>query len=80
MGGDEFAIVLEHAPSQEILSENLERFLSDIANLLPEPAKVSCSIGALYFTAPKELQAVYSEADKLLYAAKEQGRACYVIK
>ena len=41
---------------------------------------LSCSIGAYRFISPMEIKELLSETDRALYAAKENGRACYVIR
>ena len=44
-----------------------------------EFAVIFSSIGVYYFIAPQKLDDVYQSADKMLYEAKEKGRACYVM-
>ena len=60
------------------LQESLDRFLRDIATALSAPETVSCSIGVCRFSRPQEMQSLYAQTDRLLYAAKRHGRACYV--
>ena len=47
--------------------------------ILAAPERVSCSIGACRFSYPQDMQNLYTETDRLLYAAKRMGRACYVM-
>lgn len=61
------------------LSQKLDAFLSEISAVLAAPEKVTCSIGACRFAYPQEMQTLYSETDRLLYAAKRNGRACYIM-
>ena len=64
MGGDEFAVLLTEPLPRAALQDSLDRFLRDIATAL--------------FSRPQEMQALYAQTDRLLYAAKRHGRACYV--
>ena len=79
MGGDEFGVLLMGDIAEEELCQKLDAFQSNISAILPTPEKVSCSIGACWFTPPQDIQTIYPQTDRLLYAAKRQGRACYVM-
>ena len=79
IGGDEFAVIIEHSMEQKELECRLKQFLQVIAAILPDK-KVSCSIGACQFVFPQSVERILSETDIMLYQAKENGRACYVIK
>ena len=79
MGGDEFGVLLMGDIAEEELCQKLDAFQSNISAILPTPEKVSCSIGACWFTPPQDIQTIYPQTDRLLYAAKRQGRACYVV-
>ena len=79
LGGDEFAIILKQPPKKEELIQKFDAFEKEISGLLSDSHKVSCGIGACYFDTPQEFQTIYSHADKMLYEAKERGRACWVI-
>lgn len=79
LGGDEFAIILDQAPSKQELARKFSTFEEEISVLLSASHKVSCSIGAYYFDTPQDFQTIYAIADKMLYEAKERGRACWVI-
>lgn len=79
LGGDEFAIILDQAPSKQELAWKFSTFEEEISDLLSASHKVSCSIGAYYFDTPQDFQTIYASADKMLYEAKERGRACWVI-
>ena len=79
IGGDEFAVIIEAPLSPQELGQRLERFLSAIADTLPDK-KTSCSIGAYQFVFPQSVKHLLSETDQILYKAKENGRACYVLK
>lgn len=78
MGGDEFAAIIDTGLSRKALDQLLERFLADIAALLPD-RRVSCSIGAWRFTFPADVTALLAQTDRALYQAKENGRGCFVI-
>ena len=79
MGGDEFAVLIAAPLPKEALCRKLERFLGDISTVLAAPETVSCSIGACRFSGPQRMQTLYAQTDRLLYAAKRHGRACYVL-
>lgn len=78
VGGDEFAVIIERQLERRELEEKLDRFLVEISTLIPD-YRVSCSIGGYRFDYPSDLSLIMTEADKALYMAKENGRACYVI-
>ena len=78
VGGDEFAAIIETELPREALVSLLERFLAEIADILPERT-VSCSIGAWRFTFPEEVATLLTQTDHALYQAKENGRSCFVL-
>lgn len=78
MGGDEFAAIIDTELSRKKLEQLLERFLADVAAILPG-RRVSCSIGARRFTFPADVTALLTETDRALYQAKENGRGRFVI-
>ncbi len=78
IGGDEFSAMLASDISVQEVKRRLNEFLKTISGILPD-TKVTCSIGACRFEHAKDLQTIYTETDHLLYSAKENGRACYVI-
>ena len=79
VGGDEFAAIIEKKTTRQELEIKLENFLLDISQILPDRT-VSCSIGAYHFAFPKETEYLLAETDRVLYQAKENGRACFVIQ
>ena len=79
MGGDEFAVMIDHPLTVPELEKILDNFLENIADIYPEAGKLSSSIGVCQFTYPVDLSGLYSATDHLLYDAKTRGRACYVI-
>ena len=79
VGGDEFAVIIEAEMSREQLEKKLEEFYVDIATILSDQ-KVSCSIGVYHFEFPEDVQALLAKTDKVLYKAKEHGKACYEIR
>ena len=78
IGGDEFAVMLDMNLSPDQLEHLLTQFLRDISGIL-EQVTVSCSIGAYRFVFPQEIKHLLTETD-LVYQAKENGRACFVIE
>lgn len=79
IGGDEFAVLIDKPMSLPEMKESLDKFLTNIINILPTPQKVTCSIGVCQFTYPQNMSMIYAETDKILYAAKKRGRACYLV-
>lgn len=80
MGGDEFAVMLDKkALSEDELTKLLNRFLSEIAEVLPAPHKVSCSIGVCCFSFPADISSLMNKTDVFLYQAKQNGRARYAL-
>ena len=65
--------------SPDQLEHLLTQFLRDISGIL-EQVTVSCSIGAYRFVFPQEIKHLLTETDRVLYQAKKNGRACFVIE
>ena len=78
VGGDEFAVMIEKKMTRAQLEERLMQFEKAVSAILTEE-KVSCSIGVYHFTFPQEIKHLLRETDNALYAAKERGRACFVV-
>ena len=55
----------------------MDDLYEQIADILPEQRKITCSIGVCSFKYPQEIKALLYATDKALYKAKERGRACY---
>lgn len=79
VGGDEFAVMIDKEMSREELETKLEEFLQDISGILTE-FTVSCSVGVYHFEFPKTIKELLTRTDEVLYQAKANGRACFVIK
>lgn len=79
MGGDEFGALLAAPLPLEALALRLDGFLAQAAAILDAPETVTCSIGACRFTGAQDTQTLYAQTDRLLYAAKRHGRACYML-
>ena len=77
LGGDEFAAMLDKPISREDLAAALGDLYEQIADILPEQRKITCSIGVCPFKYPQEIKTLLYATDKALYKAKERGRACY---
>lgn len=78
LGGDEFAAMLDKPLEKEELAAILDDLYKNIAGILPEKQKITCSIGVCAFTFPQEMRQLLYITDKILYKAKERGRACYM--
>ena len=79
MGGDEFAVMVEQPLALDQLTALLDGFLAEINGVLPRQKPVSCSIGVCRFSFPQDVQALYTQTDDVLYAAKHSGRGRYAI-
>ena len=80
MGGDEFAVLIDKkAVSEETMKKALNGFLCNISDIIGSRQKVSCSIGGCRFTFPADMTQLMDKTDLLLYEAKRNGRACYVL-
>ena len=79
IGGDEFAAIIEKPLSKQELQYRLDRLLKKLSDIHTD-TKISCSIGACRFSRSVDIDTLMEQTDEALYKAKEQGRACYVIK
>lgn len=79
IGGDEFAVIIEKEMSVDALSQKLEGFLKDVSGIIEE-RKISCSIGAYHFVFPMDVNELLKKTDRVLYKAKDNGRACFIIQ
>lgn len=80
MGGDEFAVIIKEDLSIEEVEQKLDDFLENVSHILEaKQRKITCSIGVCHFTYPKDTGELLSQTDKILYRAKANGRACYII-
>ena len=79
VGGDEFAVLLDMSVSRERLEAIFSLFLKRIHTIEIEDSQISCSIGAVPLHADKPVDALYREADRMLYSAKRQGRDRFVL-
>lgn len=81
VGGDEFAVLLP-----EITAESAATVLHKLRSLLDEKTRqrdlpVTFSIGAVTFHSPPgSIQAMISKADEAMYAAKQNGRDCVIVR
>lgn len=79
-GGDEFIVVMPHTSHQEsvIAIERIRRAARDICVPNHIPISVSCGITSFTFERDKYSfdvrEVLFSEADRALYQAKEQGK------
>lgn len=84
IGGDEMFIVMEHLEDDESIRTVFRTIKNNVSWLYHnEPRninKITCSIGAAsYPDDAKDLDTLFSIADKMLYLAKEKGKNRYII-
>jgi len=85
-GGEEFLLVLTEIP-REAVEERLNTLHESISNLSVRvddiAFKITCSMGATVFYPAENVvtaEALLSIADRALYAAKNRGRNCVVLR
>lgn len=88
IGGDEFAILMPTVTDKSYIIARVKKILGEFPMVLkkeeaPETeVKVSLSVGII-FTKPGqeiEYEDLYRRADKLMYKAKKNGKACAVVE
>lgn len=80
MGGDEFAVIIDKRTlSEYALREILDGFYKELSEISLIPGGVSCSTGISRFNFPADVSFLMHNTDTLLYQAKENGRAQYII-
>lgn len=83
IGGDEFIIFMKGIPSPETAKAKAKELVTMFHQLFSEEknsVNVTCSIGiAISPRDGKTFKEIYSNADKALYQAKDQGKDQYVI-
>ena len=78
IGGDEFAIVLEHVPSEDavlVVGDRLQSLIQSPARIAGRTVRAGGSVGAALF--PKNAATsdeLFKNADTALYALKQDGR------
>ena len=78
LGGDEFSILIDRPIERAQLESRLHTFSAQLDQLGAPASGVSCSIGVLAITHPTSVEALYQQADQLLYQAKQQGRSRFI--
>lgn len=81
LGGDEFAVLLPEttAPSAAAVLRKLHSVLDD--NMRQRNLPVTFSVGAVTFhSPPQSIQEMISKADQAMYAAKNSGRDCVIVR
>ena len=84
IGGDEFVLAIDDAPSIQTVEQIAERILKRFAQPIISgdlACQVSCSIGSVFsqdFEDPG-IDQLLRYADEALYASKDKGRACHTI-
>ncbi|MDP9573871.1 UNVERIFIED_ORG: diguanylate cyclase (GGDEF)-like protein [Agrobacterium larrymoorei] len=78
MGGDEFAILLNHRATKENAETIAEQIMMAISVPFPKlnVGRVGASVG-IYIGSLNEIEKALVYADTALYAAKKQGRNCW---
>ena len=84
IGGDEMFIVMEHLEDDESIRTVFRTIKNNVSWLYHNDPrninKITCSIGvASYPDDAKDLDTLFSIADKMLYLAKEKGKNRYII-
>lgn len=84
IGGDEMFIVMEHLEDDESIRTVFRTIKNNVSwlyhNYPRNINKITCSIGAAsYPDDAKDLDTLFSIADKMLYLAKEKGKNRYII-
>lgn len=84
IGGDEMFIVMEHLEDDESIRTVFRTIKNNVSWLYHNDPrninKIICSIGAAsYPDDAKDLDTLFSIADKMLYLAKEKGKNRYII-
>ena len=84
IGGDEMFIVMEHLEDDESIRTVFRTIKNNVSWLYHNDPrninKIRCSIGAAsYPDDAKDLDTLFSIADKMLYLAKEKGKNRYII-
>ena len=84
IGGDEMFIVMEHLEDDESIRTVFRTIKNNVSWLYHNDPrninKITCSIGAAsYPDDAKDLDTLFSIADKMLYVAKEKGKNRYII-
>lgn len=83
IGGDEFLIVMSHAPESNRLKELGEQLICEVSEIVWEKKKIGvcCSIGILRVNqCGIDYSQLYEIADTLLYEAKRSGKGRCCIK
>ena len=79
MGGDEFALLVYVPVSRMEIEDRMRQLIDHVEHIRSGGFRVSCSIGAQPVLRPGPAEALYREADGLLYLAKNRGKRQYVV-
>ena len=80
LGGDEFSAIIKKTIEKHEFESLIDGFSADILTVLPDPHRVSRSIGAHRYSCPADLSSLMENTDAALYEAKSLGKTRHVIK
>ena len=81
VGGDEFMVLVMGEMPVEFLDNRCRKIQHELrVAKVGEAAGFSCSIGICEDTRARSFEEMYKIADSALYDAKENGKACHVVK
>ena len=74
LGGDEFVVLVTRPAQPKEIGEILKTMKNEMAEILPGEKPVTCSIGVIPVEKEYSIDALYRNADRLLYEAKKNGK------
>ncbi len=81
VGGDEFMVLVMGEMPKDFLDNRCRKIQHELrVAKVGEAAGFSCSIGICEDTRARSFEEMYRIADSALYDAKENGKACHVVK
>ncbi len=80
IGGDEFAVILQHVSSElkGVIENKVALINKKLEKLADEDIKTTISAGVTFGTGNDTPEVLYCQADRALYQAKRSGRKCCV--
>ena len=87
IGGDEFAVLMANITDKSYVINRIKKILGEFPIVLKDEetgkeVKVSLSVGIIFTKPGQEIEydEMYRRADKLMYKAKKNGKACAVVE